>query len=114
MAVYPRRGTRASPFLRPVERLVLLGGALPGVVARHRPLLGRPPGALVAPERQRAIERFKEPLGRLLLEAEPPPLRALADAVRQPADGAHQGKRSIAQRVELVEPAGLEPGGHDE
>src|SRR6202022_403805 len=113
LSLLPLREPR-KPFLRPVERLVLGGGAFPGVVARHRALLGRAPGAFVAPERQGAIERLKEPLGRLLLEAEPPPLRAFADAVREPPDGADQRKRSIAQRVELVEPAGLEPRGHDE
>ena len=49
-----------------------------------------------------------------MLEAEAPPLRPFGDAVVEPSDRVDQRKRPVAQRVELVQPARLEPRGNDE
>src|SRR5438132_13490496 len=112
-AVY-RRERRDASALGAVQRLVLPGRTVPGVVPRHRPLLRGAPGALVAPEHERPIERLQQGSRRLLLEAEAPPLRPLGDAVVEPSDRVDQRKRPVAQREELVQPAGLAPRGNDE
>src|SRR5438477_5070827 len=113
MESLPSGATRCKR-LGAVQRFVLSGRAVPGMVPRHRPLLRGAPGALVAPEHERPIERLQQGGRSLMLEAEAPPLRPFGDAVVEPSDRVDQRKRPVAQRVELVQPARLEPRGNDE
>ena len=83
---------------------------IPSHRAAHRLL----PGRLVAIESQRAVESGEQRGRVLLVEAEAPAIRAFLDRVVEPAHRVHQRQRAVAQRIELVQPAGLEARGHQE
>src|SRR5436305_8082501 len=84
------------------------------MVAEHRALHRRLPRRLVLEERQRPVDRRRQLARALLGEEEAPAVGTLLDGIDQATDRVDDGQRAVAQRVELVEAAGLESRGHEE